>query len=192
MNPNNQPDGCNKRWAGGGDSGDKVTIKRKTRMKEVTREKDNSQMVVTGDEPMGNAKEVGRQRARARARRKPDSDNKRGSCHRGWAEGRKQEVERKRKENNLIWWNDSQTDSCDKRWAELCAKEWMTSLEKEWLQGRISREEWCTEITERGNRLKEWSEAKKSSRRRPIGEWVWKRYTEEDKSGQATGNVKKS
>ena len=50
-------------------------------MKEVTREKDNSQMVVTGDEPMGNAKEVGRQRARAR--RKPGSDNKRGSCHRG-------------------------------------------------------------------------------------------------------------
>ena len=27
-------------------------------MKEVTREKDNSQMVVTGDEPMGNAEEV--------------------------------------------------------------------------------------------------------------------------------------
>lgn len=155
-------------------------------MKEVTREKDNSQMVVTGDEPMGNAKEVGRQRARAR--RKPGSDNKRGSRHRGWAEGRKQEVERKRKENNLIWWNDSQTDSCDKRWAELCAKEWMTSLEKEWLQGGISREEGCTEITERENRLKEWSEAKK----RPIGEWVGKRYTEEDKNGQATGKLKKA
>lgn len=35
-------------------------------MKEVTREKDNSQMVVTGDEPMGNAEEVGRQRAMSR------------------------------------------------------------------------------------------------------------------------------
>ena len=42
-------------------------------MKEVTREKDNSQMVVTGDEPMGNAEEVGRQRARSR--RKPDNNN---------------------------------------------------------------------------------------------------------------------
>ena len=34
----------------------------------------------------------------------------------------------------------------------------------------IKDEQEGTEITEGGNRLKEWSEAKKSSRRRPIGE----------------------
>ena len=61
-------------------------------MKEVTREKDNSQMVVTGDEPMGNADEVGSRRSR----RKPGSDNNRSVVI-------KDEPDRKQRENRKTY-----------------------------------------------------------------------------------------
>lgn len=149
-------------------------------MKEVTREKDNSQMVVTGNEPMGNAEEVGRQRARARSRRKPGSDNKRGSCHRGWAGGRKQEVERKRKENNLIWWNDSQTDSCDKRWAEK--REGKRKRKKQKTNGRKDTREQRQPV----KRHKRWAECSIRS----ISKEVKKRMVRSSKKTDSNNNQK--